>query len=191
MTAATPDDAAWRAAHAEAITDQRARLERALGALIDRAALPAERLRARPAGGGWTGAEVLEHVARMHRFVLVLIEKVAARSRARLARGERWPTAPPGLDVVAGLAASERRWSHPAHMTPTGVLAPAEAAERIARDRARLLELLDALPSGEGTLHRIRMSAIEGDDRLDLYQWIELVVQHAERHARQIDRIRG
>jgi hypothetical protein len=76
-------------------------------------------------------------------------------------------------------------------MTPTGALSPADAALHLADDRARLLAWLDEMPAGEGTLHRIRMSRVgadDGDDRLDLYQWIELVVRHADRHARQIDR---
>ena len=163
----------------------------ALDALIERAGWDAEALARRPSSGAWTGAEVLEHVATMHRFVFVLIDKIARQCRARLERDEPWPTAAPGLDVVAALADSGRSWPHPQHMTPTGALAPEQSARGLAGDRARVLAWLDAMPAGEGTLHRIRMSRVGedgGDDRLDLYQWIELVLRHAERHARQIDR---
>jgi hypothetical protein len=32
------------------------------------------------------------------------------------------------------------------------------------------------------------MSVVEGDDRLDLYQFVAVIALHAERHARQMQR---
>ena len=180
--------AAWAEEHRAAIPGLAGRLEAGFDGLRERAALDPALLAARPPGGGWSGALVLEHVGLMDRFVFVLVEKIAGRTRARLARGEPWPRSAPGLEVVARAALAPRVWPHPLHMTPTGTSTPAESAAVLAGDRARALAWLLEFPSGEGTLHRIRMSRVEGDGRLDLYQFLELVARHAERHAAQIDR---
>jgi hypothetical protein len=179
---------AWAAQHRDAIADLLRRSDAAFDALLARAALDPVRLSSRPHAAAWSGAEVLEHVALMNRFVLVLVDKIAARTRARLARLEPWPTAPPDLERVARAALEPRAWPHPPHMAPAGGLTPAESARALARDRERCRAWLAEFPAGEGTLHRIRMSRVEGDDRLELYQFLELVVRHAERHAAQIDR---
>lgn len=183
--------AAWADLHREAVRGLAGRLETSFDALRVRAELEPELLARRPRPEAWSGALVLEHVGLMDRFVFVLVEKIAARTRARLARGEPWPTAAPDLERVARAALLPRVWPHPAHMTPTGSVPPAESAAVLAADRDRARAWLGEFPAGEGTLHRIRMSRVEGDDRLELYQFLELVARHAERHAAQIDRAVG
>lgn len=180
--------AAWAAQHRDAVQDLLRRSDAAFDALLMRAELDPERLARRPHAAAWSGAEILEHVALMDRFVFVLVEKIAAKTRARLARLEPWPTAPPDLERVARAALEPRVWPHPAHMAPAGLQAPAESTAALARDRERCRAWLAEFPAGEGTLHRIRMSRVEGDDRLELYQFLELVARHAQRHAAQIDR---
>lgn len=184
-----PED--WRAT----IEGLRARLEEAFDLLAERARIDPELLARHPAGGGpraWSGAEILEHVVLANRSLLLLVGKVRDKSVARAARGEAWPARPPALEVVAEAARAPRRWPHPEHMTPTGALAPAASARELGGQRARCLAFLAELPAGEGTLHRIRFSRIERPeedaDRLDLYQWLELIARHAARHAGQIDR---
>lgn len=74
-------------------------------------------------------------------------------------------------------------------MVPTGDVEPADAARTLGEDLARATALLDEFPRGEGTLHRIRMSMVDGDDdRLDLYQYLEIVRLHAARHVAQVER---
>jgi hypothetical protein len=180
--------AAWAAQHRDANQDLLRRSDAAFDALLARAELDPQRLARRPHAAAWSGAEILEHVALMDRFVLVLVEKIAARTRARLARGEPWPTAPPDLARVAQAALEQRAWPHPPHMAPAGALTPSQSAAALARDRARCRAWLAEFPAGEGTLHRIRMSRVEGEDRLELYQFLELVARHAQRHAAQLDR---
>ncbi|MEM7306230.1 MAG: DinB family protein [Planctomycetota bacterium] len=185
----------WRAQHSKANSDLAERCRSTFGRLVRLASEPQARLAAVPPDGGWSPAEVLEHVALADRFLLLLVDKLAERTRRRLARGLPWPDAPPGLEDVARAAASPRRWPHPEHMTPTGTRSPAESAGQLARDAERALAPLQAWPEGQGTLHRIRMSRVGeetgGDGRLDLYQYVELIVRHAERHARQIERALG
>lgn len=173
----------------EAVARLRAGLQQALGALVGAAGGDAEALSRRPADGGWSAREVLEHVALTDHFLLILVDKIADRTRRRLERGDPWPDAPPRLEHLQGLASADREWDAPEHMVPTGEVEPRDAAQRLEGDLARALALLDELPRGEGTLHRIRMSMVDGDDdRLDLYQYLEIVRLHAARHVAQVER---
>ena len=47
------------------------------------------------------------------------------------------------------------------------------------------LDLLGRLGGGEGALHRVRMS-VNDSGKLDLYQWLSFLAQHARRHLAQM-----
>lgn len=187
---ATADErAGWRELHRSANEELRERLVEALDALVAWTRKDPALLARRPRSGAWSGLEVLEHVALSNRFLLVLAGKVRARSRARLEAGDPFPTAPPDLEVVARSCFDSRPWPAPEHMLPTGSVEPDRVRPDLAGQLERCLAFLVEMPSGEGTLHRIRFSRISrGDDRLDLYQWLELIARHAERHTRQLER---
>ncbi len=163
----------------------RERLERSFGELVRWSRADPERLER--STDGWNGREILEHVALANHYLLILVEKIRDRARAKLRRGEPWPRGATDLERVA--AAVPGPWAHPDHMTPTGDAAPAESARRLEEQLARCLACLDEMPDGQGTLHRIRMSRV--DARLDLYEYLELVARHAERHVAQIERVAG
>lgn len=177
----------WRALHRAGGRAVEARLVAAFAALRAPLAAPEpdERLTRRPAPEGWSALEVAEHVALASGFLLLLARKIAGRARRRAARGERWPTAPPEIALLAEVATDRRRWEHPPHMTPSGRLPPAAVAARLDGVLAEARALLAELPAGEGTLHRIRISALPGAPRLGLLQLLEFVARHAERHVRQ------
>lgn len=176
----------WRALHRAATAEVEARLARTFAALRAPLVLPEERLRRRPGPERWSALEVAEHVALASGFLLLLAEGLHARARRRLERGAPWPTAPPDLGPLAAVAQDRGRWPHPAHMGPTGSLAPAEVDARLGAVLARALALLAEMPAGEGTLHRIRLSVLPGAPRLDLLAWIEFLARHAERHLAQM-----
>ena len=48
-----------------------------------------------------------------------------------------------------------------------------------------MLEILNRLDGGEGVLHQVRMS-VNDSGRLDLYQWLYFLGQHARRHLSQM-----
>jgi hypothetical protein len=50
------------------------------------------------------------------------------------------------------------------------------------------LLILDQLANGEGSLHKVRMS-VQELGKLDVYQWLFFLAQHAQRHAVEIERI--
>lgn len=141
----------------------------------------------------WTVREISEHVALTNRYLLILIEKIAARSRTRRDRGDAPPPVPSRIDHLEDLAARDFRWSHPEHMTPRGEHDSAAVRAELEQQLATTTALLAELPDGEGALHRIRMSVVggsDGDDRLDLYQFLAIIALHAERHVRQMERSR-
>lgn len=177
-----PDGAAWPAA----VAALDAELERTFRALRDGCIRDARALARRPHADGWTGLEVLEHVALTDHFLLLLADKIADRCRRRLARGLAWPTAPPAFAQLLPLTRREFSWTAPGHMVPTGTLSPAACRARLESDGERCRALLAEFPAGQGTLHRIRMSVV--DERLDLYQFIALIALHARRHLGQLER---
>lgn len=174
----------WRAACAELAARTRARFD----ALAAWSAADARLAEHRPAPGAWTVREVLEHVALADRCLLVLAQKIAQKSARRALAGAPWPAHPPRFEHLARLSSRELVWRHPAHMTPSGAGALADHGRRLRADRDACLALLAAQPAGEGTLHVIRMSVVGGDDRLDLYQYIECLGLHARRHLAQLER---
>lgn len=176
----------------EAVARSRARLEGAFDALIAWCDEPAALLETRATPQAWSAREVLEHVVLADRFLLLLVEKLAARGLRRAAAGALPPAEPQALEDLELLALPEHRWSHPAHMAPTGSLAPRAAARELAAQRARCLRVLADAPAGEGALHSVRMSALPGGTRrLDLYGYLTVVALHAERHRAQLERTRA
>ena len=143
----------------------------------------------RPAPDAWSVREILEHVTLTDHFLLILVEKLAARCRKRLARGDEVPAEPSDVTHLERIARREFTWQHPEHMTPTGELEPASLDRQLCADRDRCLALLDEFPDGGGALHTIRMSVV--DARLDLYQFLAVIDLHARRHVRQLERNRA
>lgn len=177
---------AWRELHRAATTEVGSRLAQTFATLRAPLALPERRLRQRPGPERWSALEVAEHVALASEFLLLLAQRIARRAQRRLARGATWPSAPPDLAGLAAVARDRGRWTHPAHMTPSGARPPAEVAALLDAVLARALALLAAMPAGEGTLHRIRLTVLPGAPRLDLLAWIDFLGRHAERHVAQL-----
>lgn len=165
------------------------RLASAFRGIEERLEASEETLRRSPGPGKWSAIEVAEHAALMNHHVLLLVEKIAARCRERLARGERPPKEPSPSDLLEKLAAPSFRWESPEHMVPGGHATAREIAVSLCEQRRRCLALLARMPDGEGALHSISMSVV--GQKLDLYQYLTLVALHLERHGAQIDRALG
>ena len=70
-------------------------------------------------------------------------------------------------------------------MVPTGIRPTAEVRSLMREQVRGCLEILARLGGGEGALHRVRMS-VNDSCRLDLYQWLFFLAQHARRHLSQM-----
>jgi DinB family protein len=144
------------------------------------------------AEGGWSVAEIAEHLALANHFLLILARKIQEKSLARRARGVPVPETPPRLEHLRAIAERSFRWQHPPHMAPSGNLGREELRRRLSGQRDACLGMLASAPAGEGSLHRIRLSVApvgEADARLDLYQFLCFVGLHIRRHRAQMERI--
>ena len=140
----------------------------------------------RPADDSWSVAEILEHVVLCQRYLLLLIDKIAERSRRRLAAGAVLPAEPGDPTPLEALAARSFSWRHPEHMAPSGRVSRGALAAELSLQRGRCLDHLRRMPDGEGSLHAIRMSVV--GRKLDLYQYLRLLDLHLARHLAQLDR---
>jgi hypothetical protein len=177
----------WRRAHRDEVAEIRRRLRETFAALERWTCSSARELGRSPGPGRWSLHEILEHVTLANHYLLLLIEKIRARCRRRIASGASWPASPPRTEHLRAIAEERTPWPHPAHMQPRAGLAPELIRERLRAALARCEEVLDEMPEGQGTLHRIRMSRLAEDDRLELYQYVDFLGRHAQRHLAQIE----
>jgi hypothetical protein len=140
----------------------------------------------RPSNGGWTIDEILEHITLTSHFLMIVIRNSARTALKRAAAGAAVATGESDLDLLEPIG---RRgaftWSRPEHMIPTGTVASDEVRTRMREQGRECLEILEALGSGEGSLHRVRMS-VNQSGKLDIYQWLYFLAQHARRHIDQM-----
>jgi hypothetical protein len=139
----------------------------------------------------WSVLDVAEHVTLANHFLLVLAEKCARKSAKKLARGGVSEIDESVLERLDTIASRSFRWDAPEHMLPTGRVTLDTVRSALARQREQALSLLDMLPTGEGSLHTIRMTILGPDARLDVYEFLAFIALHAERHAAQARRIHG
>jgi len=154
--------------------------------------LPGEELGRRPDyPDAWSAAEHLEHVCLANHFLLLTITKGCGKARRRAAAGAQLPEGESDLALLASIASpGVFDWSPPSHMVPAGGRELAELRAELKSQRDHCLELLACVPSGEGRLCSIRMS-VQGLGRLDMYQWLYFLAQHARYHLAMIDKTRS
>jgi hypothetical protein len=143
----------------------------------------------RPANGGWTVDEVLEHVALTNHFLLILIEKGTTKALKNAH----------GLDLATELANRQSararldeisqpgafKWMRPDHMAPQGLKPHAEVAAMLRQQLQQCQAVLGRLPNGEGVLYRTTMT-VNDLGRMDVYDFVYFLAKHAERHLAQV-----
>lgn len=144
-----------------------------------------------PHDGGWSVAQVLEHVVLTSHYLLLLIDKASEKSLER-ARNKvidvSWETytlTPAGLEDV-GVHRSFM-WGHPDHMEPMGEVDLKSIRDRMMQQFNRCETHLEVLGNGEGVLCHTMMS-VNGIGKLDVYQYIYFLVLHAKRHVTQMEK---
>lgn len=167
-----------------------ARVREALAGTFDEVDLwfdkPAAIRSYRPSSGGWTIDEILEHITLTSHFLMIVIRNSATTALKRAAAGAAIEAGESDLDLLEPIG---RRgaftWSRPEHMIPTGTVPIEEVRERMRGQARECLDILERLGGGEGSLHRVRMSVNESG-KLDIYQWLYFLAQHAKRHIDQM-----
>ncbi len=142
--------------------------------------------RQQPTSGRWSMNAVLEHVAVTNHFLMLTLRKWAAIADERVARGDPIPDGVSDLDCL--LVIGERGsfgWERPEHMEPTGVPTPADVRAQLRQQLSECLILLERMADGRGALCRVTMT-VNDLGKIDLYQWLFFLAQHARRHLQQL-----
>ena len=137
----------------------------------------------------WSPLDVGEHVTLANRFLLMLAEKCARKSAAKLARGETADSGGAELEQLDRIATREFRWDAPEHTLPTGAIGLDAVRTTLSEQREEALALLDSVSPAAAGLHTIRMTILNPDARLDLNGFLAFIALHTERHAAQVRRI--
>lgn len=145
----------------------------------------------RPSNNGWTIDEILEHISLTSHFLLKLIDKGADKALRNVNNLDlaqelaQYVFERDKLDEIGLYKSFE--WIRPKHMEPTGTADMTEIRRLIQTQRDRCLEWLDKMPNGEGILYRTTMS-VNNMGKIDVYQYIYFLAQHAKRHLAQMER---
>jgi len=141
-----------------------------------------------PASDEWSIDEILEHITLTNHFLMITLDN--SRDKVlRRAQTQVIPDAESDLDRIKIISDPDAfDWIRPEHMQPTGVKPMTEVRELLRQQMNACLQILDDIKNGEGVLHTVRMS-VQDLGKLDMYQWMYFLVQHAKRHITEIDRI--
>lgn len=147
--------------------------------------------RYRPATGGWTADEILEHVGLTNHFLLILVDKA---TRKALLNAQTHDLAVVLADYqfqnekLADIGRHKSfAWIRPEHMEPTGTCLMTEVRAQLQEQLVHCLQTLDIVPNGEGALYRTTMS-VNGLGKIDVYEYLYFLAQHGQRHLTQLSR---
>jgi hypothetical protein len=138
----------------------------------------------------WCIDEILEHITLTSHYLMLVIknsrDKVLKRAQTQsIAGGES------DLEPIIRIGNPDAfPWIRPEHMEPTRTKPMTEVRATMHNQQRECLLILDQLAKGEGSLHKVRMS-VQELGKLDVYQWLFFLAQHAQRHSVEIERIKS
>ena len=151
--------------------------------------LPAAMRSYSPASDVWSIDQILEHITLTSHYLLITISNSCEKCCKRAARGVPIQGTESDLEAIKVIGHPDAfEWLRPEHMEPTGTLTLAEVRKRMHDQHQRCLTILEQLSHGQGALHRVRMS-VQDLGKLDVYQWLYFLAQHAQRHGIEIKRL--
>ena len=136
----------------------------------------------------WCIDEILEHITLTNHFLMITLDN----SREKVLRRVKSQPIPEGesdlksIEIISDPDAFA--WIRPEHMEPTREQEMSEVRTTMQVQADRCLDILSQIGNGEGALHTVRMS-VQDLGKLDMYQWLYFLVQHAKRHMVEIERI--
>ncbi len=145
----------------------------------------------RPLSGGWTINEILEHIALTSHFLLKLIDKGGDKALRNVTKMNL-------EDALKSYHFEDEKlteiglhksfiWVRPEHMEPKGEKSLSEVKDTINHQKERCCVWLDKLVNGEGVLSKTTMT-VNDLGKIDVYQYIYFLSQHAQRHIAQMQR---
>lgn len=142
--------------------------------------------------GGWSIAEILEHISLTNHYLLILIRKGAIKALEKAAH-ESYRHLLDGYDIdwakMELIGRPEAfNWQRPDHMVPTGNVSLDAVKDKLCLQEEECLDLLSQLSDGQGVLYKTTMS-VNNLGKLDVYHYIVFLVEHAKRHLVQMEKI--
>lgn len=146
-----------------------------------------------PKNGGWSVAQILEHIALTSHFLLIIIEKGVKKSlkKAEVIDWKKdfddYVFDESKLDTIGVSKSFE--WVRPEHMEPepNGKQDLQDVKMKIEQQTTQCVTYLEQLSSGEGVLLKTTMS-VNNLGKIDVYEYIYFLAQHAARHIMQMER---
>ncbi|HPN69820.1 MAG TPA: DinB family protein [Saprospiraceae bacterium] len=143
----------------------------------------------KPEDGGWSISEILEHIALTSHFLLILIEKgseKAIRNINEVPIDELIESEELSLDKIDRIGMHKSfDWIRPEHMEPTGKKEDGEIIDQLVSQLNKCLNQLELLKNGEGFRYKTTMT-VDGLGKINVYEYIQFLSKHAERHIRQM-----
>jgi hypothetical protein len=136
----------------------------------------------------WSIDEILEHITLTSHYLMIVIknsrDKVLKRVKIQSVIGDE-----SDLETIIRIGDPDAfAWMRPEHMEPTRAKPMNEVRQTMRSQQRECLAILAQLSNGEGSLHKVRMS-VQALGKLDVYQWLFFLAQHAKRHTIEIERI--
>jgi len=146
----------------------------------------------RPQNGGWTIAQVLEHVSLTNHYLLILIRKATSRAIDKSKKMD-YRHMLVGYELNWDMLRAIREpglfhWNRPDHMEPGGMILLTEVKTKLDAQLAECLGYLQQLSNGEGILYKTMMS-VNDCGKIDVYHYIGFLAWHARRHVVQMEKI--
>jgi hypothetical protein len=145
--------------------------------------VPESRRNVSPGSGGWSPAQVLDHLAVVEAGSVRLMAKRIARAREGGLGPDPKTSSVLGALDGQGVASREQRWQAPEIVLPRDGATAASALASLRESRAALLELLRDADGLDLSAVRAMHTRL-GD--IDMYQWALFIGQHEARHTSQI-----
>ena len=147
-------------------------------------------LQGKPKDGGWSIAEILEHIALTSHFLLILIDKGAKKALKnihKLSLEQELQQADFNLDKLEAIGIHKSfHWVRPEHMEPQGEITALKVKNMLIDQLRKCLDHLESLKNGEGLLYSTTMT-VHNLGKIHAYEYIYFLSKHAERHLTQME----
>ncbi|MFT5998354.1 MAG: hypothetical protein ACI81P_000807 [Neolewinella sp.] len=167
----------------------RSRLIISHAAVLPFFALPQKHLHHRLESGGWTAAEIIEHIGLTSHYLLIIIDKSAQKARRKAAgtnTAQIVTAADLDPDRLKNISLHKSfAWIRPEHMEPSGSANLQDVQDQLMDQLHRCLNHLQDLRDGAGLLHTTTMT-VDNLGRLNVYEYIDFLARHVERHLTQL-----
>ena len=144
----------------------------------------------KPGDGGWTSAQILEHIALTSHYLFILIDKAAKKTLKNiqnLVLQEELQSFDFALNKLEAIGKHKSfDWIRPEHMEPSGEFTPEEVKDMLINQLRKSLNHLEDLKNGEGLLYKTTMT-VNNLGKINVYEYIYFLSKHAERHLTQME----